>query len=257
MGPDLVSGPIHHECLEIPGASPGLLLLHEGLGSVSMWRDFPHALARATGRRTVAYSRLGFGRSSPRTKPYGPRFMHEEAEEILPALRRELAMPEVVLVGHSTGASMALLHAASEPAAVRGVVAMAPLVEIEGSNLASIEAAREHYRTTDWRDNLARHHAHPVDAVFASWNDTWLDPAFREWTITAELAQVRCPILAILGDDDPYSTPAQLEALARSATNARSLETLRLPGCGHAPHREAREEVLAAIARFVAAVAPA
>ena len=242
------------EYLDLPGASPEMLLLHEGLGSVSMWRDFPAALAAATGARVVAYSRAGFGRSSPRTEPYGLRFMHEEAEALIPHVRRKLDLARPVLVGHSTGASMALLHAAFDADGVAGVVAMAPLIDVEASNVDSIAAAREQWRTSDWREKLARHHD-DVDAVFSSWNDTWLNPAFRGWSIAADLARVRCPVLAILGETDPYSTPAQLAALSAAAT-LTTVQTLHLPGCGHSPHREAREAVLEAIANFTRSTDP-
>jgi pimeloyl-ACP methyl ester carboxylesterase len=241
------------ECLDIPAAHavvPDLLLLHEGLGSVSMWRDFPHQLARATGARIVAYSRLGFGRSSPRPTPYTPRFMHEEAQEILPALRAALGLERPILVGHSTGASMALLHAAHDPAHVAGVVAMAPLIDVEDGNVESIREARRIFETTQWRDKLARHHAHPIERVFSSWNDTWLDPAFRRWAITRDLEAIRCPVLGIVGIDDPYSSPRQLDLLAAGAAGAVSLELLKIPACGHVPHRDQPEAVLSATARF-------
>lgn len=246
------------EYAEHPAGAPGLpelLLLHEGLGSVSMWRDFPARLAAATGARVIAYSRLGFGRSAARTLPYTPRFMHEEAHQTIPALRAALGIGRPVLVGHSTGASMGLLHAAHDPLGVAGVVAMAPLIDVEGGNIESIRDARRVYEDTDWRDKLARHHEHPIDAVFASWNDTWLDPAFRAWTIAPDLAALRCPILAILGEDDPYSTPAQLRTLSQASTGAASVELLQIPGCGHAPHRERADVVVPAIARFTAGVA--
>jgi pimeloyl-ACP methyl ester carboxylesterase len=184
------------EVQDIPASRPGapdLLLLHEGLGSISLWRDFPAQLALATGSRVVTYSRAGFGRSSPRMKPYTPRFMHEEAFETIPALREQLRIERPLLVGHSTGASMALVHAGA--AEVAGVVAMAPIITVEGSNLESIRAARHAYATTDWRAKLARHHD-DVDAVFRGWNDTWLDPAFHSWDILADVAKVRAPILA-------------------------------------------------------------
>ena len=247
------------EYLDVPAASAGLpdiLLLHEGLGSVSMWRDFPAQLARATGARVVAYSRLGFGASSVRTAPYTPRFMHEEAQETIPALRGALGIERALLVGHSTGASMGLLHAAHDPDHVAGVVAMAPLIDVEDGNVESIREARRVYETTGWRDKLARHHEHPIDTVFASWNDTWLDPAFRAWSITRDLARVRCPILAILGEDDPYSTRQQLDVLVARATSATTVEALTIPACGHAPHREQPAAVLAAIARFARPAAP-
>jgi len=229
---------------------PSLVFLHEGLGSVALWRDFPANVARATGCRTVVYSRYGFGRSSPRREPYTPRFMHEEALQILPALRHALGIREPVLVGHSTGASMALIHAAQPGSDVRGVVAMAPLVFVEESNLASIRNAQTVYATTDMREKLARYHD-DVDRVFWGWNDIWLHPDFSTWSIERDLATMRCPILAILGDDDEYSTPAQVAALERAAAGAASFDYLKLADCRHAPHRDQPTIVVEAIARFV------
>lgn len=244
------------ETLDIPGTAPGrpeILLLHEGLGCVSMWRDFPQALARATGSRVVAYSRLGFGRSSPRASPYTPRFIHEEAFEVIPTLRERLGIGNVVLVGHSTGASMALVHAGAQGLPVAGVVAMAPLTTVEGSNVQSIERARALYRTTDWRARLARHHD-DVDAVFYGWNDTWLRPDFRTWNILDDLRRVRAPVLAILGAEDEYSTPGQVAAIAENLPDPSRFESLLLERCGHAPHREQPAAVLAAVKRVLGAV---
>jgi pimeloyl-ACP methyl ester carboxylesterase len=241
------------ETLDLPARdahAPPILLLHEGLGSISMWRDFPAALAQATGARVVAYSRHGFGRSAPRAHPFAPRFIHEEALELLPELRRRLGLDEPLLVGHSTGASMALAHAAAGRWPVAGIVAIAPLVNVEASNLDAIRAARLAYESGDWRDKLARHHE-DVDAVFRGWYDIWLDPAFATWTIVPELARIRAPLLAIRGHDDPYCSPTQLDAVQAHAGGA-SVERLEIEGCGHAPHRERPEVVLPAIARFCA-----
>ncbi|HET7730187.1 MAG TPA: alpha/beta hydrolase [Usitatibacter sp.] len=240
------------EVLDLPGSTPPLLLLHEGLGSVSMWRDFPHQLAAATGSRVVAYSRLGFGRSSARTTPYSNRFMHEEARDALPPLRAALGLDRPILVGHSTGASIALLHAALDVDGVAGVVAIAPLIDVEDGNVESILEARRIFETTAWRARLARHHEHPIEQVFSGWNDTWLDPSFRQWSIVADLAAVRCPILGIGGLDDPYSSPRQLDLIETGARNARRVELLKLPACGHVPYRDQPEAVLAAIAGFAA-----
>jgi pimeloyl-ACP methyl ester carboxylesterase len=201
----------------------------------------------------VTYSRLGFGRSAKRLAPYTPRFMHEEAQDTLPPLRRALGIERPLLVGHSTGASIGLLHAAHDSDSVSGVVAMAPLVDVQDANLGSIRAARRLYETTDWRSKLARHHDHPVDEVFASWNDTWLDPAFRSWSIVADLARVRCPVLAIVGVDDPHSSPQQLDLIAAHAVHAPCVELMKLPSCGHTPHREQPAAVIEAIARLAGA----
>lgn len=241
------------EYVDIPAHQvhrPPLVFLHEGLGSVAMWRDFPARVAAATGCRTVVYSRYGFGRSSPRVAPYTPRFMHEEALEILPSLRASLGIASPVLVGHSTGASMALIHAGAEGSDVAGLVVMAPLVFVEEFNLGSIRAAKETFRTTDMRQRLARYHD-DADGVFQGWNDIWLDPAFRSWSIADDLRGIRCPILAILGDDDEYSTPAQIDAIRRNAVNAGSLDFLKLADCRHSPHRDQPSTVIDAIGRFV------
>ena len=244
------------EYLDIPAARPGrpeLLLLHEGLGSVTMWRDFPRRLAEDTGCRTIAYSRAGFGRSSPRIRPWSPRFVHEEALEALPALRARLGIVRPVLVGHSTGASMALVHAGANAWPVAGVVAMAPLTNVEDSNVESIRRARRHYEGSDWREKLARHHD-DVDAVFYGWNDTWLRPEFASWNLRADLAGIRAPILAILGEGDEYATPSQVELIRATSRDAARFEFLHLAGCGHAPHRDQPQTVVQAVARFVEAV---
>ena len=241
------------EYIEIPAREqrrPPLVLLHEGLGSATMWRDFPVRVAAATGCRIIAYSRHGFGRSSARTAPYTPRFMHDEAFETFPAFRATLSIERPVLIGHSTGASMALIHAGRDGSDVAGVVAMAPLVFVEPYNLDSIRGAQTAYETTEMRAKLARYHD-DVDAVFWGWNDIWLDPEFKSWSIAGDLAGIRCPILAILGADDEYSTPAQIAAIEQRAIHAARFEFLKLTACGHAPHRDQPDIVIDAIARFV------
>jgi len=217
-----------------------------------MWRDFPQLLAGRTACRTIAYSRHGFGRSSARKRPYSPRFVHEEALEVIPRLREALGIGKPLLVGHSTGASMALVHAAGRWP-VAGVVAMAPLTDVEDANLESILAARRAYESTDWRLKLARHHD-DVDAVFYGWNDTWLRPDFRAWNLRADLSGIRAPILAILGERDEYSTVGQVETIRAHARGAASFEFLLLPECGHAPHRDQPEAVVAAVDRLLDAV---
>jgi len=244
------------EYIDLPATRPDrpeVLLLHEGLGSVSMWRDFPARLAGVTGCRTIAWSRHGFGRSSPRARPWTPRFVHEEALEVIPRLRAALSIRNPVLLGHSTGASMALVHAGAGRWPVAGVVAMAPLTDVEGSNVQSILEARRLYETTGWREKLSRHHD-DVDAVFYGWNDTWTRPEFRAWNLRDDLAGIRAPILAILGEGDEYASRAQVEAIRAHATSARSFEFLHLADCGHAPHRDQPERVLQAVERFIDAV---
>ena len=224
--------------------------MHEGVGSVSMWREFPQQLSEATGCRVVAYSREGHGRSSKRKAPFAPAFMRDEASHVLPRLRDALRIANPVLVGHSTGASMALIHAGANRWPVAAVVAMAPLAFVEASNLKSISEARTMYETTRWREKLGRHH-HDVDHAFYGWNDIWLDPAFRDWSIAADIRAIRCPILAILGDGDQYASRAQLDCIAENAVNAASFEPVFLPECGHAPHRDQPAAVLALVGNLL------
>ncbi len=202
--------------LEIPGATghTPLLLLHEGLGSVGLWRGFPERLAAATGRRTVAFSRWGHGQSDPPPKRRTPSFMHEEALEVLPELLAELGMPAPVLVGHSDGASIALIYAAHHP--VEALVAIAPHVFVENICLTEIRRARDVYRHGGLRERMARHHRDP-DAAFFGWNDVWLDPDFPQWDITQHLEVITCPLLLIQGERDQYGTMAQLDAIERRA----------------------------------------
>jgi pimeloyl-ACP methyl ester carboxylesterase len=221
-----------------------IVLMHEGLGSIGLWRDFPAALAGATGRRVVAFSRPGHGRSQPPIHPPGLGFFDEEALERLPVVLEALDVRAPVLVGHSDGGSIALIHAAHHE--VTALVLMAAHVFVEDESIAAIREARERFRAGDLRERLARHHAHP-DAAFHGWCDRWLDPDFRDWSIEAQADRVRCPALLIQGTADPYGTVAQLDTLvAHLAGPCERLE----PATGHSPHLEAPEEVVGAIARF-------
>jgi pimeloyl-ACP methyl ester carboxylesterase len=228
--------------------APPLVLLHEGLGSVSMWRDFPSVLSAVSGHPVLAYSRVGHGRSEALRGPRKPSFMHDEALVALPALLDALDVQAPVLVGHSDGGSIALIHAASSGRAVAGLVVIAPHVKVEACSLQAIRAAREAYASTGLRDRLARHHDQ-VDSAFRGWNDVWLDPAFRSWNIETLLPRIACPILAIQGEQDEYGTMEQIDSIARGAHDVR---LLKLADCGHSPHRDQRDTVLAAIDRFVA-----
>jgi pimeloyl-ACP methyl ester carboxylesterase/GNAT superfamily N-acetyltransferase len=221
------------------------VLLHEGLGSVGLWRGFSQELAEATGRRTIAFSRLGHGQSDAPAKPRTPAFMHEEALEVLPGLLAELGLRTPILVGHSDGASIALIYAAHHP--VEAVVAIAPHVFVEDICLREIERARTAYLETDLRDRLARHHRDP-DAAFFGWNDVWLDPAFPEWDITGELERISCPLLLIQGERDQYGTLAQLDAIEQ---RARGPVTRLHLDCQHSPPTEAPQETAAAITEFL------
>jgi pimeloyl-ACP methyl ester carboxylesterase len=226
---------------------PPIVMLHEGLGSVSMWRDFPQRLADATGRRTLAYSRYGYGQSDPLTEPRRVDYMHAEALAALPQLLDALAIREPVLFGHSDGASIALIHAACAQRTA-ALIALAPHVFVEPSGVASIAATRSTYLDGDLREKLARHHA-DVESAFWGWNDIWLHPDFTAWNIEALLPAIACPMLAIQGLDDEYGTMAQLDRIARGVPELRRLE---LEDCGHSPHRDQPEAVLAAAAHFLA-----
>jgi pimeloyl-ACP methyl ester carboxylesterase len=236
------------ELLDLPGDDrlPALVLLHEGLGSVGLWREFPEALHDATGRRLIAFSRFGHGRSELPPRPRTPAFFHEEAEDVLPEVLPALGAEEPILVGHSDGASIALIHAGRHP--VTAAVLMAPHVIVEDITVEAIREAREQFAHGGLRDRMARHHDDP-DAAFRGWCDVWLDPAFRAWSLEDDAARVRCPLLLIQGVDDPYGTLAQLDRI--EARVPGPVERLEVPG-GHSPHLEAPGETLQAIATFTA-----
>lgn len=233
-----------------------IVMLHEGLGSVSMWRDFPRQLAAASAHTVVAYSRLGYGRSDAlpdSSDPQGPRrnlrqpdYMHREAFEVLPALLAALGIERPVLFGHSDGGSIALLYASQHP--VTGVIAMAPHVKVEDLSIASIEEALAAWAESDLKAKLARHHD-DVEGAFLGWNDIWLHPDFRAWNIEAELPLIKAPILALQGEDDQYGTLYQIEEIQRR--NART-RLFKIPECKHSPHRDQPDVVIGAVQSFLA-----
>lgn len=239
---------VEYELLPGPGA-PALVFLHEGLGSVALWQGFPARLCAEVGRAGVVYSRHGYGRSSPLTGRRDVGFMHREAQE-LPALLTALGIERPVLFGHSDGASIALITAGAGATPLAGVVSLAAHVFVEEVTLKSIRQARESYLETDLRARLSRYHDDP-DSAFWGWNDVWLDPAFAAWNIEALLPAIRCPVLAIQGEDDEYGT---LEQLARIRAGVPHAQTLLLPRCRHSPHRDRPDEVIAAVRRFVASL---
>ena len=239
---------LHYEWVG-EGKGPTLVFLHEGLGSIRQWRDFPQKLAAATGCRGLAYDRYGYGQSDVLEEPRrSVRFMHDEALVFLPALRKALGLDDCILVGHSDGASIALIHAGAGHAA-RGVAVMAPHVFIEEICLSSIEAARKTFESTDLPERLGRYHR-DVRRTFYGWADVWTEQNFKSWDIRGEyLARIRVPVLAIQGHDDAYGTMAQLDEIARCV--AGPCELLKLEHCGHAPFREQPEQTLGALVRFV------
>jgi pimeloyl-ACP methyl ester carboxylesterase len=234
------------EVLDLPGdpdRAP-LLLLHEGLGSIELWRGLPEDLHNATGRRVVAFSRYGHGRSDPPAEPRTPEFFHDEALRILPELRERLKLAEPVLVGHSDGASIALIHAAHHP--VRGLVLLAPHVFVEQVTVDAIRQTRDAYVAGELGDRMRRYHD-DVDAAFWGWCNVWLDPEFAAWNLETEAARVTARTLVIQGADDPYGTLDQVDRIEARVPGARRLV---LPG-GHSPHLEHGAEVVAAITAFL------
>ena len=238
---------------EARAGRPLVIFLHEGLGSVSMWREFPDQLCERLNLRGLVYSRPGYGRSTPRAaeEAWGLDFMHRQAHELLPELMRALAIDpledRIVLFGHSDGGSIALLYAARFASGLAKLVVMAPHILVEDLSVRSIAQARQSYRQTDLRQRLSRHHDDP-DSAFYGWNDIWLHPPFRQWTIEAEIGSIRCPVLAIQGLDDEYGTLEQIRGIARRVPQTQLLE---IPDCGHSPHRDQPEVVFAALQSFL------
>jgi pimeloyl-ACP methyl ester carboxylesterase len=239
----------HIEAAELPGdaARRPLVLLHEGLGSVGLWRGFPAALNEATGRRVLTFSRFGHGRSEGPPHPRTPGFFHEEALEVLPALLPQLDVSNPILVGHSDGGSIALIHAAYHP--VTGLALIAPHVFVEDVTVEEIARARELYESGGLRERMARHHDDP-DAAFYGWCDVWLDPEFRAWSIASDAAGLTAPLLLIQGADDPYGTLEQIDRIRAGVRGP--VERLVLEGTGHSPHFEQPDVVVAAVSEFVA-----
>ena len=235
-------------------ARPIVVFLHEGLGSISLWKDFPHRFCEAVGLRGLVFSRAGYGQSSPR--PAGQRwpisFMHGQAHDMLPALLAALGVEKPWLFGHSDGASIALLYAAQYPQAVAGLIVVAPHIFVEDITIDNIELARQAYLTTDLRAKLGRHHADP-DSAFWGWNDVWLDPEFRRWNIEAVLHEIVCPILAVQGEQDEYGTLQQIYGIK---TLVPQTALYIIPGCGHSPHRDQPEALAKEVARFLLAHPP-
>jgi len=233
--------------------APLIVFLHEGLGSLAMWRDFPARLCDAAGARGLVYSRPGYGRSTPRAaeEAWDLDFMHRQAHEVLPALLRALDVDAQAdppwLFGHSDGGSIALLYAARFPLALRGAIVVAPHILVEDLSVSSIERARQAYLDTDLRQRLAKYHDDP-DSAFWGWNRIWLHPPFRQWTIEAEIAAIRCPLLAVQGRDDEYGTLEQIRGIARRVPQTQLLE---LADCGHSPQRDQPQPLIEASVRFI------
>ncbi len=231
-----------------PQDAPTVVLLHEGLGCLDLWRDFPARLQAATGLGVFAFSRPGYGRSDPVPLPRPLDFMEQEARTFLPQLLDAIGFRRGILLGHSDGASVATVYGGGvDDLRVRGLVLLAPHLFVEEVTLEAIRATRARYESGDLRARLARWHEH-VDVAFRGWCDTWLDPRFRDWDLREYVPYIRIPVLVVQGTADPYGTMAHAEALEELAYGP--VEVLRLEGCGHAPHLERPDEVLRAVADF-------
>src|SRR3954452_4643442 len=230
--------------------APELVLLHEGLGSVSHWKDFPERVAAAAGCPVTVYSRYGSGNSDLLMESRAVRYMHDEALESLPDLLSQLEIENPILIGHSDGASIAIIYAGAHDH-VRGLVLLAPHVFVEGLSVASIAEAKGKFETTTFPEKLARHHRDAA-RTFWGWNNIWLHPDFRSWNIGEYLPRISCPILVIQGLDDQYGTSKQLEAIAIQCVSP--VKTLLLRDCRHSPQRDQPEAVLNSISNFVSAI---
>lgn len=227
-----------------------LLLLHEGLGCVALWKDFPRRLAQRTGCQVLVYSRVGYGRSAPCPLPRPLSFMHDEGLKVLPNIIAEAGIRRYVLLGHSDGASIALINAGGlTDRRLQGLILMAPHVFVEALTLSSIRQAVTDYETSDLRVRLRRYHGDNVDCAFRGWSGAWLDPEFRHWNLEAYLPQIEVPVLVLQGEEDNYGTLRQLESIRQHLP--QGAKQLILPHCGHAPFRDQADETLQAIARFL------
>jgi len=231
-------------------ARPTIIMLHEGLGSVALWKHFPQKLASRTGCGVLVYSRYGSGLSDMLREKRPVDYMHHEGEVVLPELLDKLGIVRPILLGHSDGGSISLIFAGKYPERPRALILEAPHVFVEDLSVASITLAKDQYQTTDMRPKLARYHKH-VDETFWGWNDIWLDPQFRSWNIEEYLPAIRCPILCIQGEEDEYGTIAQVKAIQ---ARVLATEILMLPNCKHSPHRDQAEATLERMAEFVATV---
>ncbi len=227
-----------------------LVLLHEGLGCVDLWRDFPDHLAQRTGHGVFAWSRIGYGSSDPCELPRPLTYMHHEGQQSLPEVLAQIDAEHIVLVGHSDGASIAAIHAGSVPdPRLRGVVLMAPHFFAEQVSIDSIAEAKTAYDTGNLREGLARYHGDNVDVAFRGWNDAWLDPDFRHWDLTEFLPRIAVPVLFIQGREDQYGSLAQLEVLKEHLVVP--LESRVLDECRHSPQRDQQGATLDTICHFL------
>lgn len=237
-----------------PTSPAPIILLHESLGCISMWRGFAARLAEHTGRPVIAYDRWGFGKSSPRSGPMPADFVSEEARHTLPLLRAHLGFDRFALLGHSVGGCMAVHCAAAHPGLCEALITLSTHAYVDERVLGGIRQAIPIFANPDTRQRLARHHGDKTDWVLSAWIDTWLSPAFARWSLLPALAQVRCPTLVLHGSQDEYGGPEHPATIARQVQGPSQCPGL--PGAGHQPHLERPDEVTGHIARFLHAHRP-
>jgi len=231
---------------------PTLVFLHEALGCIALWRDFPQALATATGCDALLYDRRGSGKSDPLAEKRARDYLHHEAFLILPQVLEKCDVKSPILIGHSDGGTIALLYAAKFPENLRGVITEAAHVFVEEITLKGIRKVLETYQTGDLKQRLKKYHGKNTGAIFRAWHETWLDPNFRSWNVEEFLPQVTCPLLVIQGTEDEYGTTAQMEAITLQVSGPA--KPLLIPNCGHTPHREARDATLREMKEFISAL---
>ncbi len=234
-----------------PEDAPTLVFLHEGLGCLGMWGDFPSKLAAATGCGALVYSRLGYGKSDSSILPRPIRYMHNEGLEVLPKLLEVAGIRDCILIGHSDGGSIAIIYAGgTEAIPLRGLITEAAHVFCEDICLSAVRHAREMYLNGKLRRKLGKHHGTNTDNAFWGWNDVWLHPDFRNWNIEEYLSGVKVPMLVIQGENDNQGTPSQVEAISRQVPTL--VEAMMVPDCGHAPHKEQEAVVFKAMMDYIA-----
>ncbi|MDO9566949.1 MAG: alpha/beta hydrolase [Candidatus Desulfaltia sp.] len=236
-----------------PKDAPTLIFLHEGLGCVNMWHDFPAELSKTTGCGALVYSRLGYGRSDPCFLPRSIRYVHDEGLKVLPELIKTTGIRNCILIGHSDGGSIAIVYSGGTPASpLQGLITEAAHVFCEEITIRSIQHARKSYQKGGLRQKLEKHHGANTDCAFWGWNNTWLHPDFVNWNIEEYLPAIKKPMLVIQGENDQYGTLAQVDAIARQA--GAGAEVIVLPDCGHSPHNEQKAAILKAMADFISSV---
>jgi pimeloyl-ACP methyl ester carboxylesterase len=234
------------------GERPTLVFLHEGLGSIGQWRDFPLLLGQTTGLPALVYDRWGHGRSEGLSGPREIRYLHDEALRSLPEVLDRIGIEKAILIGHSDGGSIAIIFAATWPERVQGVITEAAHVFVEDVTVQGIRQAVRIFETTNLPIRLRAYHGDNTEPMFRGWADIWLAREFRDWNIEEYLPKINSPLLAVQGANDEYGTPAQVEAIVKLA--AGRAQGLLIPDCGHIPHHQAKDRVLSEMKRFITSI---